>query len=166
MYQKKEEDTLAIPPVEAGDDTVEGISTLDHHFKQFQHNKHQGKRYDNFHAGFYPLLDKIHQIRYNPNFETVFFEICTIDTGFWYTLTGKGVRMQAIFHTNMDELNIHFLEMIKKQFAHAKVEIIIRDEDETDYLNSSSANRKHLEEAIKEVNKNRLISKSKAELEL
>jgi hypothetical protein len=74
--------------------------------------------------------------------------------------------MHAIFHTNMDELNIHFLEMIKKQFAHAKVEIIIRDEDETDYLNSSPANRKHLEEAIKEVKESKLISKSEAELRL
>lgn len=41
---------------------------------------------------------------------------------------------------------------------------MIKDMDETDYLNSSSKNRKYLEEAIKEVDEAKLINMSPEEL--
>jgi len=72
--------------------------------------------------------------------------------------------MQAIYHTSLDELTIGFIENIKKQFRNAKVDIVIRDMDETDYLNSSKKNKEHLEKAIEEVESSRLIKKTPDEL--
>ncbi len=74
--------------------------------------------------------------------------------------------MQAVYHTNTDELTIEFLEMLKKQFVNAKVDIFIRESDDTDYLNSSIKNKKLLEEAILEVKQSKLINKSVEELNL
>jgi len=74
--------------------------------------------------------------------------------------------MQAIYHTDVNELNIDFLNMIKKQFLNAKVDIVIKDIDETDYLNSSSENKKLLDEAILEVNQSKLIHKKIDELNI
>ena len=59
--------------------------------------------------------------------------------------------MQAIYHTDVNELNIDFLNMLKKQFLNAKVDIVVKDMDDTDYLNSSSKNKKLLDKAILEV---------------
>ncbi len=72
--------------------------------------------------------------------------------------------MQTIYHTTTSELTIEFLEMIKKQFRDAKVDIIIKEFDDTDYLNSSPKNREVLEKAIAEVNKSKLIHKSLEEI--
>lgn len=74
--------------------------------------------------------------------------------------------MEAIYHTNVNELSLDFLEMIKKQFTNAKVDIVIRQSDDTDYLNSSKTNQKYLEEAIAEVENAKLIHKSIDELDL
>ena len=75
--------------------------------------------------------------------------------------------MQAIFHVNdIDELTSGFLENLKKQFRNAKVDIVIKKYDETDYLNSSKKNRELLEKAIKEVEKNKLIKKNSDDLDL
>jgi len=74
--------------------------------------------------------------------------------------------MQAIYHTSVDELTMPFIENIKKQFQNAKVDIVIKDQDETDYLNSSSKNKQYLEEAIKEVNETKLINKTIEDIDL
>ena len=74
--------------------------------------------------------------------------------------------MEAIYHTNINELSIDFLEMLKKQFSNAKVDIIVRENDDTDYLNSTHTNRKYLEEAMVEVENSKLIHKSIDELGL
>ncbi|MFA7572029.1 MAG: hypothetical protein WCY75_12380 [Sulfurimonadaceae bacterium] len=74
--------------------------------------------------------------------------------------------MQAIYHTSMDELSFAFIENLKKQFGNSKVDIVIKDMDETDYLNSSAKNRQYLEEAIQEVEKTNLITKTPQELGL
>lgn len=74
--------------------------------------------------------------------------------------------MEAIYHTNINELSMDFLEMLKKQFANAKVDIVVRQSDETDYLNSSSVNKKLLENAIAEVEQSKLVHKTIAELNL
>ena len=47
-----------------------------------------------------------------------------------------------------------------------KVDIIVKDLDETDYLNSSSKNKQYLEEAIQEVIATKLIKKTPEELNL
>ena len=74
--------------------------------------------------------------------------------------------MQAIYHTTTEELNVNFIEYLKKQFKNYKVDIIIKEQDETDYLNSSKTNKKYLEEAIKEVNNMKLIQKTPKDLGL
>ena len=74
--------------------------------------------------------------------------------------------MEAVYHTNINELSVDFIEMLKKQFVNAKVDIVIRQNDETDYLNSSETNRRYLEEAIAEVESSKLIHKSIDELDL
>jgi hypothetical protein len=74
--------------------------------------------------------------------------------------------MQAIYHTSIDELTITFIENLKKQFANSKVDIVIKEVDETDYLNSSKKNKMYLEEAIEEVNTTKLIQKTPEELGL
>ena len=78
----------------------------------------------------------------------------------------KEMAMQAIYHTDVNELNIDFLNMLKKQFLNAKVDIVIKDIDETDYLNSSSKNKKLLDEAILEVEQSKLIHKKIDELNI
>ena len=74
--------------------------------------------------------------------------------------------MQAIYHTTIDELSVSFIKNLKKQFANSKVDIIVKDLDETDYLNSSSKNKQYLEEAIQEVIATKLIKKTPEELNL
>ena len=74
--------------------------------------------------------------------------------------------MQAIYHTTMDEISVAFIKNLKKQFANSKVDIVIKDLDETDYLNSSSKNKQYLEEAIQEVIATKLIKKTPEELNL
>jgi hypothetical protein len=68
--------------------------------------------------------------------------------------------MQAVFHPDTHELGLDLFEMIKKQFAGARIDIVVHSQDETDYLNSSEANRKALEESIREVEEGRLIVRS------
>ena len=74
--------------------------------------------------------------------------------------------MDAIYHTSINELSIDFIDMLKKQFTDAKVDIVIRQYDDTDYLNSSKTNCRYLEDAIREVEDSKLINKSIDELEL
>ena len=74
--------------------------------------------------------------------------------------------MQAVYHADIDELNLAFINNLKKQFQKAKVDIFVREMDETQYLNSSKINKKLLEKAIKEVDKNILLNKTVSELNL
>ena len=73
--------------------------------------------------------------------------------------------MQAIYHTSLDEIDFSFFEMLKKQFKKAKVDIVIKEDDETDYLNSSKENKKRLESAIERVKKEEFITLSQDELQ-
>jgi hypothetical protein len=74
--------------------------------------------------------------------------------------------MQAVYHIDLSEMTVDFLENLKKQFRNAKVDVVIREFDETDYLNSSAKNKELLEEAIREVESNGLICKTEDELHL
>ena len=74
--------------------------------------------------------------------------------------------MQAIYHTTTNELTISFIEYLKNQFQNYSIDIVIKEKDETEYLNSSEINRQYLEQAIKEVNNTELIQKTSQELDL
>ena len=74
--------------------------------------------------------------------------------------------MQAVYHTNVDELTVSFLEYLKKQFKHSSVEILIKEQDDTEYLNNSKKNKSYLEEAITEVNSTQFIQKTPEDLNL
>jgi len=68
--------------------------------------------------------------------------------------------------TNTNELTPQFIEYLKQQFKNYSVDIIIKEQSETDYLNSSKKNKEYLEEAIKEVENMQLINKTLKELDL
>jgi hypothetical protein len=74
--------------------------------------------------------------------------------------------MQAIYHTNTNELTVSFIEYLKNQFKDYSVDIIIKEQDETQYLNSSKTNKLYLEQAMQEVNHTKLIQKTPEELNL
>ena len=58
--------------------------------------------------------------------------------------------MYASFHLNANELNEDFLKKLKAMFKSKHIAITVEEEiDETEYLLSTPANRKHLEESIK-----------------
>lgn len=59
--------------------------------------------------------------------------------------------LTSSFELNANELNSNFLESIKELFKNKKIEIVISEIDETDYLNKSENNRKRVLEAIENV---------------
>ena len=67
--------------------------------------------------------------------------------------------MEVIFKLNANELDIHFLESIKRLFQEKEIYINIstknKNMSETDYLLSNPANASHLLKAIDNIEKNR-----------
>ena len=58
--------------------------------------------------------------------------------------------MELTYRLNANELNEDFLKSVKALFKTKRISIFVEEEmDETDYLLSTEANRKHLEAAIK-----------------
>jgi hypothetical protein len=67
-------------------------------------------------------------------------------------------KMQTTFKTNANQLDKSFINIIKKLFKDQKVEISLRNLDETEYLLSNEANRKHLYFSIDEYQKGHITS--------
>ena len=60
--------------------------------------------------------------------------------------------MNSVYRLRSDELTTEFITILKKSYPHKEIEITIDEVmDETEYLMSSSANRLHLENAIKNI---------------
>ena len=67
--------------------------------------------------------------------------------------------MYTEFHLKPEEINEKFLQKIKKLYKKSKrISIVVEDEpDETAYLLRSEANRKVLQQSIKEAESGKLI---------
>jgi hypothetical protein len=59
--------------------------------------------------------------------------------------------MEAIYRLNSRELGTNFVNSVKDAYPDLNIEIVVREQDETEYLCGSPANREHLERAIKNV---------------
>ena len=65
--------------------------------------------------------------------------------------------MITIYRLNADELDSSFLESLRAVFKHKQIEIAVSEFDETEYLKRSSANHKHINDAISDIENNRNI---------
>ncbi|HRW09800.1 MAG TPA: hypothetical protein P5121_32085 [Caldilineaceae bacterium] len=59
--------------------------------------------------------------------------------------------MKSVYRLNAEELDYQFLESLKSLFKNKEIEIVVSEVDETAYLMSSAANRRHLLQAIKNI---------------
>lgn len=59
--------------------------------------------------------------------------------------------MNAVFHLDANELDESFLSGLKQTFQHRRLEIVVREVDETEYLLSSPANKRELLTALADV---------------
>jgi PHD/YefM family antitoxin component YafN of YafNO toxin-antitoxin module len=66
--------------------------------------------------------------------------------------------MTAIYKVNTRELDPNFIDIIKNTYPNQEIEIEIREQDATEYLLSTHANREHLMETRKNVEDGKLIS--------
>ena len=66
--------------------------------------------------------------------------------------------MEALYRLNTRELGIDFLNSIKNAYPDQNIEITVREQDETEYLMSSPANQEYLLKAIKNTEKDKIIS--------
>jgi len=66
--------------------------------------------------------------------------------------------METIYRLNTRELNSDFINSIKDAYPDQNIEIMVREQDETEYLLSSPANREHLDKSIKELEEGKIIT--------
>ncbi len=69
--------------------------------------------------------------------------------------TGDYHAMDITFRINADDLEPSFIEKLKALFPHKNIAVSVYEEDETDYLSSTRANREHLSRAIDEIREGR-----------
>jgi len=61
--------------------------------------------------------------------------------------------MITTYKLNTNELPAQLIELIQKSFPNKEVEITIMEQDATEYLKSNPANKNHLDESIKRIEK-------------
>ena len=60
--------------------------------------------------------------------------------------------METTYRLNTRELGDNFINSLREAYPDCDVEILVREQDETEYLCSSPANRERLEKAIENAN--------------
>ena len=75
-----------------------------------------------------------------------------------YAESAIAFNMETTYRLNTSELGISFINSIKNAYPDQNVEIFVREQDETEYLLSSPANREHLEKAIENVKQGKVIT--------
>jgi antitoxin YefM len=63
--------------------------------------------------------------------------------------------MDAVFHLDANELDEAFLQGLRQTFQNRRLEIVVREADETEYLLESPANRRALLSALADVESGR-----------
>jgi hypothetical protein len=66
--------------------------------------------------------------------------------------------MEAVFRLNTRELENSFITSLRNAYPDQNIEITVREQDETEYLCSSPANRLRLEAAVENVKQGKIIS--------
>ena len=67
--------------------------------------------------------------------------------------------MTTSFKLAADDLDLGFIEKLKSLFAHKNIEIVIYEQDETDYLMSDPENRRQLLASVEDVrNKRNMVT--------
>jgi hypothetical protein len=66
--------------------------------------------------------------------------------------------MEAVFRLNTRELENSFITSLRNAYPDQNIEITVREQDETEYLCSSPANRLRLETAIENVKQGKIVS--------
>ena len=66
--------------------------------------------------------------------------------------------MEAVFRLNTRELGASFITSLRDAYPDQNIEITVREQDETEYLCSSNANRERLETAVKNAKQGKIIS--------
>jgi antitoxin YefM len=67
--------------------------------------------------------------------------------------------MSTTFRIQADELDQGFIDRVKSLFHDKKIAIVVFEEDETDYLASTNANRDHLDRAIANIRESKNLLK-------
>jgi NAD(P)H-flavin reductase len=66
--------------------------------------------------------------------------------------------MEAVFRLNTRELENNFINSLKDAYPGQNIEITVREQDETEYLCGSPANRERLESAVENVKQGNIIT--------
>jgi hypothetical protein len=59
--------------------------------------------------------------------------------------------MLTSFTLNANELDVSFLEKLRTMFRDKQIEVVVHEQDETEYLRSNPANREHLNRVIADI---------------
>jgi len=65
--------------------------------------------------------------------------------------------MVTTYKLNTRDLESTFIDSIRTTYPDQVVEIQVREQDETEYLLSTPANREHLEKVLKEAEEGKLV---------
>ena len=66
--------------------------------------------------------------------------------------------MEMIYRLNTSELGSGFINSLRNAYPDQNIEILVREQNETEYLCSSPANREHLEKALENVKQGKVIT--------